>query len=1261
MKNFLSTAVVLCLTGLATAVGQPFTFNASQVNIVVAPSFDHAPVGAAVNAAQDFDFNALQVQSDSPWVTPSVDAARREVLLTFKTASLINSSYTATITAQHGADQRTFFVRAVIAPLKVVKLIDDPFRSRVYGVHQNGIVEGAVIVYDPLEAKPVANVSAGRKPTDLAVSNDGTELFAINSVEKSITVIDLTSLRVKETIQLTAYEQWSPDSHGYEYTSANLKVGKGDILYYTDAAWAPTLRVFNRVTRQVLQSVQIGSNGFGDFALTTDFTKLVAWAQYGWSAGWAGSYLADFTVSTSGTLTAGTTTDSNYPTTLSRDPLDTPVFISNDNKLAFAKRLAVRVGAIRETQRSFPTDVYSISPGGEIAATKDALFETDTGNKLLDLPVATTAQTITSDYARLIYFNPQTRAFGAINLLEAIDNDIINRDLNPPDGAIVLSPESLRWQAVPGAQSYRVYLGTSEAEVAAATPGSPLFLGETQSPMFALPQKLAPGTTYYWRIDTVSSGGVAKGAVFRFTVSEISASVSSINAATVRGHANYVTTIDLASEGGSKAWQASSTSPWIGFQQASGVTPATLRVVLNASQLAPGVHNGSISISGSAGGAFTIPVKLRVEALNVTMLKSDRDSALVYAISERTAADSAGAFLLEVDSATESVVRVLPVGTAVSDLAVHAIENAIYVANWKAGTLRVIDQASMQLVRTLNFAPAGPVGSSEGDVFRVTPGAAGRVIVEEYDQWIDVSLINSATGAELTQTFERQGGGASDPTGRFYYHGDDNSSGAELHKFDLTGDRFTRLTKVRLNPLSYYGSRIVVASEDGSRIFWNGMVHDANLAPVTNLAQMVYAATANGRYAFGEKEIYDTQTGGVAFGMPADTTASAFNSKTGKLGAQVGSAVRFFPLGDSMPAPVLTTDPASSTSVILTWTDNSLETGFTIQRRVAGTTTWEDIAGGAARNATMRTITGLSPGVQYEFRIKADSPASTSGWSNIATATTSTGNPSPTPQPSAPPAQAGKLANIATRMAVGTGDDALIAGFIITGSQPKKVIIRALGPQLAAGGLAGALTDPTLELNYPNEATLFNDNWKDSQQQEIEASTIPPNFDAEAAIIATLQPGFAYTAVVRGKEHSTGVGLVEVYDLDSAAPSNLANISTRGLVKTGDEVMIGGLIVGGAQPARVLIRALGPSLTARGVSGALADPVLELHDSNGNVVINDNWRESQEKEIVATSVPPSNDNEAAMLSTLAPGGYTAVVRGKADGTGVALIEAYNVQ
>ena len=258
--------------------------------------------------------------------------------------------------------------------------------------------------------------------------------------------------------------------------------------------------------------------------------------------------------------------------------------------------------------------------------------------------------------------------------------------------------------------------------------------------------------------------------------------------------------------------------------------------------------------------------------------------------------------------------------------------------------------------------------------------------------------------------------------------------------------------------------------------------------------------------------------------------------------------------------------------------------------------------------------------------------------------------------------------NISTRMRVQTGDNVLIGGFIITGTDPKQVIIRGIGPSLSAVGVPGALQDTTLELvdNSSHTSIAFNDDWRDTQRPQIEATGIPPTDDRESAMVQTLTPGF-YTAILRGKDNTTGIGVVEGYDLTPTSPTKLANISTRGFVEAGDNVMIGGFIVGaglgnnGVGSARVVVRAIGPSLTPFGIDNVLQDPTLELHDGNGAVIgFNDNWQDSQATEIQGTGLAPSDPNESAIVRTLLSGQYTAIVRGNNGGVGVGLVEAYNV-
>jgi hypothetical protein len=241
----------------------------------------------------------------------------------------------------------------------------------------------------------------------------------------------------------------------------------------------------------------------------------------------------------------------------------------------------------------------------------------------------------------------------------------------------------------------------------------------------------------------------------------------------------------------------------------------------------------------------------------------------------------------------------------------------------------------------------------------------------------------------------------------------------------------------------------------------------------------------------------------------------------------------------------------------------------------------------------------------------------------------------------------------------------LIGGFIVTGSNPKRVMIRALGPSLGVSGMPGALDDTTLDL-YDASGQLLesNDNWKETHQAQIEATGLAPSNALESAILTTLSGNGSYTAVVRGKNGATGVGLVEVYDLGLGSDAKLANISTRGFVGNGDNVMIGGFIVGGnaADRTRIVVRAIGPSLSRFGLPNALQDPTLSLYDSNGNVIAtNDNWRDGHQAEIEAAGLAPTDDRESALFASLSTGAYTAIVTGQGSTVGIGLVEAYNIQ
>ncbi len=326
--------------------------------------------------------------------------------------------------------------------------------------------------------------------------------------------------------------------------------------------------------------------------------------------------------------------------------------------------------------------------------------------------------------------------------------------------------------------------------------------------------------------------------------------------------------------------------------------------------------------------------------------------------------------------------------------------------------------------------------------------------------------------------------------------------------------------------------------------------------------------------------------------------------------------------------------------------DYSLDRGATISEAVPG----------PEPDTVILTVSGIVPNQSYVLNvtgIQDTSPSANTIWPGSRIQFTA--------QP-LPAAKSHRLANVSARLQVGAGDDVAISGFIVRGTSAKRALIRAIGPSLGSSGIAHGLVDPTLELHDRNGVLVAtNDNWaENANQQEIIDTGLAPGSTTESVLLARLpsdEQGVAYTAVMRGANNSAGIGLLELYDLDRGLGADVLNISTRGRVGEGDGVLIGGFIISGVSSKKVIVRAIGPSLP---LAGKLADPTLELYNRDGvSIATNDNWRTGgQEAEIVASTVPPTNDLESAIVATLPPTPHTAIVRGVNGTTGVALVEVY---
>ena len=311
----------------------------------------------------------------------------------------------------------------------------------------------------------------------------------------------------------------------------------------------------------------------------------------------------------------------------------------------------------------------------------------------------------------------------------------------------------------------------------------------------------------------------------------------------------------------------------------------------------------------------------------------------------------------------------------------------------------------------------------------------------------------------------------------------------------------------------------------------------------------------------------------------------------------------------------------------------------------------EDDDSGAGFNAAISTT--LDAG---QYTILANSATSTTETGSY---TLTTSGPTTGPTTPGPTEQASRLINIATRAFVDRGDGVTIGGLIIEGTEPKTVVIRALGPELANRGVNGVLTDPQLQLFSGPDLIDSNDDWDQHARKDDIPSHLVPGFQLEPVIVATLEPG-AYTAIVRGNSETTGVGLVEIFEATQDG-SVLVNIATRGTVGLGDNVLIGGLVISGDQPKKVLIRAKGPSLSDFGVKNALSDPSLQLFSGADLLDTNDNWQSHSNAGNIPTELQPTHAAEASILVTLQPGAYTAIVRGVGETTGIGLVEVFAVQ
>lgn len=510
-------------------------------------------------------------------------------------------------------------------------------------------------------------------------------------------------------------------------------------------------------------------------------------------------------------------------------------------------------------------EIYASTYRGDIAFGDAKAYSVPTGQVLANLPVTSTVAAVSGDQQKLFQFDKNSGKF-ARTLLSVIGQTGSTASApTPPDNSTILPPlDRLRWTRSAGALSFQVYFGTDSAAVSSATTGSAQYLGETVDLEKTLPGTLTPGTSYYWRLDAVKPGlGTVKGPLWKFTPAPLSVTPNALTVKLPRGSTPVTVSLKTSAGGGSPAaWSASESLAWLSIATTSGTLGDSLQVTIDPAGLPIGIQTGNVDFT-SSGVTASLPVSLEVFDANLSKMIPDPSRPWIYAL--HPGAGGSPSYILFVNTDTKRITGAVPVGFGATDLAINNQESKLYVSNWQRNVIQVIDLTTRTLLAPI---PSGT------DVFKLNAGRAGRLYSEEQDQWIDAMILNSATGAQIgTSGFFREGDGEVDPSGRFYYHCDNNSSGAILTKYDVSQDLWTQ---VAASKDAYgYGTRNLVMSADGTRLFWQTRMYDSDLQMIGELGSEIYATTWRGELVVTGQKVLNANNGAVLATLPVSTTVSA--------------------------------------------------------------------------------------------------------------------------------------------------------------------------------------------------------------------------------------------------------------------------------------------------------------------------------------------------------------------------------------------------
>src|SRR6266849_3333676 len=779
----------------------------------------------------------------------------------------------------------------------LVRLVPDYLLPRVYALNQStGTSPGTLMALSAANGSTLSEITVGINPTDMAMSPAGDALYVINTGSRTISKVDLGTFAVAAEKSISTPNTYSLSN------PLHLAVGRSNLVYFTDGAWAPSITTFDYAAGTNL-AVYDDGDGAGGIATTRDGKTLYRWRQYGWGAGNVNSWVTRYD-----TVTNNLTALESSFVSWRRDPFDTPLLLDAAETRAFNKQQMFAATNVSVLTTSFSDNIYAISFDGTLAFGPTQVFNAQNGTVLTNLPFSTTVQTLSGDQKKLFRYRASTSDLFVYDMsaIAPVSGPAIVP--TPTDGSVVwLPPTNLLWTVSPIALAYDVYFGANQAQVSAATPVSAQYLGRVTTPGQPLAQTLSPGATYYWRVDVVRFSVTNAWPVWSFAVSSLAVYPTQISLGAIAGLNPSATSLRLTSSV-PRSWTAAvKGSDWLALSATNGLSPANIVVSFNTAALAVNLYTNLIEITVGAL-KVQVPVTLDIKPLNLVKMATDYQRPYIYAI-QAPALSGQGGQLLFINTTTESIEKTLPIGINPVDLTVHYGEGRLYIASWTENATYVVDLASQTLLPPLHLGT---------DVYKINAGRPGRVITEGEDQWIGVNIVDTATGTIVGSMPwpEREGDGETDPTGTVYYHCDNDISDAHIHKNQITNDTGVEVAGSLEHP---YGSRNLVLAPDGTRLFWRGYVYDANLDELGSLGEEIYATTAHGDLALGSQHVFNSRNGQALYTWPflASVLAVSGDQQRVFLYDSTTKQLAVIPMSSiaSLPGPGLNPTPADGSII----------------------------------------------------------------------------------------------------------------------------------------------------------------------------------------------------------------------------------------------------------------------------------------------------------------------------------------------------------